>query len=213
MLDIRPFNGVDGGLETSPVLPHIFATVNTGKNITWKKTRAWKSALNWLKVNDEHAFSCTQFVLYTQSRDVYVYTRPRKNTQPEPESRAEKNAFPYLPLRVNQMRREKKMCRSKATWQPVKFYSIASLHCRAVFSVWWGPTAFRTMALLCVLFIFYVHNEQSAICIYSQFRSRLPTFICCSLYSSSSSATSFWLCVTLKARVLLFPCTKATVWT
>ena len=66
------------------------------------------------------------------------------------------------------------------------------------------PTAFRTMALLCVLFIFYVHNEQSAICIYSQFQSRLPTFICCSLYSSYSTSTSFWLCVILKTRVLLF---------
>ena len=80
MLDIRPFNVVNGGLETSPVLSYIFATVKAKKNKMneEKKTRASKSALNLLKVNDEHAFSCSQFVLYTHLRDVYVYTRPRK---------------------------------------------------------------------------------------------------------------------------------------
>lgn len=37
-----------------------------------KRDTREKNCVNWLKVNDEHAFSCSQFVLYTQLRDMYV---------------------------------------------------------------------------------------------------------------------------------------------
>lgn len=130
-------------------------------------------------------------VVHTIARYVCV-NASAKNTQQEPEVREEKkNAFPYLLLRVNKMRRGKKKVPFKGNLATSKilFNCFIALQ-GGIFSLV-RPTALRTMALLCILFIFYVHNEQSAICIYSQFQSRLPTFICCSLYSSSSS-TSFW---------------------